>query len=132
MGTYVRRCVILALAGMCLAMAMATAGCGGGTTEPPVFHGTVSGTITGPSGTPLGGATVQLNSATVSPVTTANDGSYRFASVRSGSYKVTATYTSGTLGLLSAASATFALDVAHPSKLVNLQLTSTGPPPPPI
>jgi hypothetical protein len=132
MGTYMRWCVTLALAGMCLAMAIGTVGCGGGTEQPPTFHGRVSGTITDPDGDPIGGATVQLNSATVSPVTTASDGSYNFASVRSGSYKVTATYTSGTLGLLAASSATFALDVAHPTKLVNLQLVSNLPPPPPI
>jgi hypothetical protein len=132
MGTYVRWCVTLAFTGMCLALMIGNVGCGGGTEEPTVFSGTVSGTITDPDGDALGGATVQLNSATVSPVTTATNGTYKFSSVKSGSYKVTATYTSGTLGLLSATSTTFALDVAHPTKMVNLQLNSSGPPPPPL
>jgi hypothetical protein len=134
MGTAVRWTTMVALAGLALLVLLGTGGCaGGGTDEPPVStKGTVSGTVTGPGGTVLSGATVQLNSTVVASVKTGADGTYAFHNVPSGSYKALGTYSSSTAGLLTGTSATITIDAVHKTVTANLTLKSNGPPPPPF
>lgn len=133
MGTAVRYATMAALAGLGLLVLLGTGGCGSGTAAPPATtKGTVSGTVTGPGGTALSGATVQLNSATVASVKTGADGRYTFSNVPSGSYKALGTYNSPTAGLLTGTSATITIDAVHTTVTANLALKSSGPPPPPF
>jgi len=92
---------------------------------------TVRGTVLNAADTPVAGADVQLNTNTVSPTQTAQDGSFQFASVPPGTYKVLAVYT-GATDLLSGASDEFTLSTDNPTVTLTIRLQGSGPPAPPF
>ncbi len=133
MRTTARLLGVCLLGALALILLLSASGCGGGTSEPPTtVRGTITGTVTGPTGTPLAGATVQLNSATVAPVTTGSNGAYTIGNVRAGTYKALGTYASSTTGAMTGSSAEFTIDAAHTNVTANITVSGSGPPPPPF